>query len=92
MPKGGVLNIETGQNNGSVTISISDTGTGIPQDRLKDIFKPFYTTKEKTGTGLGLHIVKTLVEQNGGKISVDSEVGEGTKFTLKFPVTIGVET
>jgi len=76
-------NIEP-RNDSVVEITISDTGSGIPKDQLKNIFKPFYTTKGKQGTGLGLHIVKTLVEQNGGKILVESEVGKGTKFTLLF--------
>jgi len=68
----------------AIEISIIDSGHGIPKDRLKHVFEPFYTTKQGRGTGLGLHIVKTLVEQNGGKISVESEVGEGTKFKLEF--------
>ncbi len=68
----------------AIEISISDSGCGIPKEQLKNIFKPFYTTKGKSGTGLGLHIVKTLVEQNGGKISVQSEEGKGTAFLLSF--------
>lgn len=67
-----------------VMVSIADTGHGIPKEQLKNIFKPFYTTKGKSGTGLGLHIVKTLVEQNGGKISVQSEERKGTAFLLSF--------
>jgi len=68
----------------SVMVSIIDSGHGIPKDRLKHVFEPFYTTKQGRGTGLGLHIVKTLVEQNGGKISVESEMGRGTTFKLIF--------
>lgn len=83
MPNGGTLTITAKQ---SLEITISDTGTGIAKDELKNIFKPFYTTKQKTGTGLGLHIVKTLVEQNNGKISVESEMGKGTIFSLTFKV------
>ena len=67
-------------------VPISDAGVGIPKDQLKDIFKPFYTTKQKSGTGLGLYIVKTLVEQNKGKIEVKSEVGKGTRFVMKFQI------
>lgn len=90
MPDGGALTIEAcviaspvGAKQ-SMKITISDTGHGIPKDQLKDIFKPFYTTKQKTGTGLGLYIVKTLVEQNKGKIEVVSELGKGTTFNLLF--------
>lgn len=68
----------------AIEISVIDSGHGISKENLKNIFKPFYSTKGKQGTGLGLHIVKTLVEQNGGKISVESEVGKGTKFKLEF--------
>ena len=70
----------------TLNVSVADTGTGIPKDELKNIFKPFYTTKQKSGTGLGLYIVKTLVEQNGGKINVESCAGQGAMFRLKFPV------
>ncbi len=72
------------QDDNFVEIVIADTGTGIPKDQLKDIFKPFYTTKQKSGTGLGLYIVKTLVEQNKGKIEVESELNKGTRFILNF--------
>lgn len=67
-----------------VEIRISDTGPGIPSDRLSKIFEPFFTTKQ-SGTGLGLYITKQLVERNKGKISVESKPNEGTHFILKFP-------
>ncbi len=75
---------ERSEGEGGIEVIISDSGTGISKENLKNIFKPFYSTKGKQGTGLGLHIVKTLVEQNGGKISVASEVGKGTQFKLEF--------
>lgn len=88
MPGGGRLTIsaksEIRNTKSEIIITISDSGCGIPKDRLKRVFEPFYTTKTGRGTGLGLHIVKTLVEQNGGKISVESEVGKGTQFKLEF--------
>lgn len=69
-----------------VIIEISDSGVGIPEDGLDRIFEPYYTTKqERGGTGLGLAIVKELVERNAGRISVKSELGKGTTFTLEFP-------
>jgi len=75
-------------NGNKLKIDIKDTGPGIPQDKLDEIFNPFYTTKDPgKGTGLGLFIVRQLVERNGGRISVQSEVGKGTTFVLTFPVT-----
>jgi signal transduction histidine kinase len=68
-------------------ISIGDTGPGIPQEHMRKIFEPFYTTKPPgKGTGLGLHSVRSLVQQYGGKILIDSVVGEGTTFHLEFPL------
>jgi len=64
-------------------IKVIDNGVGIPQDKLKDIFYPFYTTK-KGGTGLGLFVVHKLVKDNGGMIEVESELNNGTTFTLYF--------
>jgi signal transduction histidine kinase len=66
---------------GQVIITISDNGPGIPTDKLKEVFRPFYTTKAE-GTGLGLYITKQLVEKIRGRIDVHSEVGRGTTFTV----------
>ena len=67
-----------------VEISVTDTGSGIPADRLAAIFDDFVTTKRR-GLGLGLAISKRIVEQLDGTIAVESEVGRGTSFTLRFP-------
>ena len=67
-----------------VEVSVEDTGSGIPPDRLAAIFDDFVTTKRR-GLGLGLAISKRIVEQLDGTIAVESEVGRGTKFTLRFP-------
>jgi signal transduction histidine kinase len=83
--KGGRLSLNVYQPNGKVIVEISDTGMGIPKDNQKRIFEPFYSTKAENGSGLGLFITKQLVERNGGKISVKSKLGEGTKFTLTLP-------
>lgn len=70
-----------------MTAEISDTGCGIPRALLNKIFDPFFTTKEPgVGTGLGLSIAYQIVAKYGGKISVDSVEGQGTTFTIQFPV------
>jgi len=94
MPNGGELRVGTnfirdegaGQN-GIVEIYIRDTGCGIPEERLRDIFVD-YTTTKKRGLGLGLAISKKLMQEMGGAIEVESEVGKGTIFTLRFPVNV----
>jgi len=67
--------------------SVSDTGKGIPPEIMKDIFKPFKTTKPK-GTGLGLTIVKKIADAVGGTVGVESEPGKGTTFTVRVPATL----
>ncbi len=95
MPSGGVLRVATdvekptGTNNGCVHVTIEDTGQGIPEEHIKSIFGPFFTTKP-TGTGLGLSIVKRIVQSHHSSIDVESRVGEGTRFTVSIP--IGPET
>jgi signal transduction histidine kinase len=70
--------------NYSVEIGIADSGPGIPREKLPQIFEPYFTTKEK-GSGLGLAIVKHNTELYGGTVGVESELGKGTRFILKFP-------
>jgi signal transduction histidine kinase len=77
----------------SVKISVKDTGVGIPEDKLKIIFDRFgqvekTLTRNKEGTGIGLSLVKTLVEIHGGSISVNSKLGEGSEFIVELPVTL----
>jgi signal transduction histidine kinase len=73
-------------NDGHVEISISDTGHGIAPEHVAHIFDPFFTTKESGhGTGLGLSIAYGIVTKHGGTISVRSDVGKGTTFTMRFP-------
>jgi len=71
-----------------ISISIADTGPGIPEDDLPRIFEPFFTTKEEgKGTGLGLSLGYRIVETHGGTINVSSQIGEGTTFRIEFPLT-----
>jgi signal transduction histidine kinase len=80
------LGIETALNGeAQVEVSVSDTGTGIPNDRLKDIFKTFYTTKQQ-GTGLGLSIARTIVETYGGKIWAENRARGGAVFRFTLPL------
>jgi signal transduction histidine kinase len=71
----------------SLQISVSDTGIGIPPENLEKIFDAFYTTKPAgEGSGLGLYIVKQIIEKHQGCISVKSELGKGTTVFVKFPL------
>ncbi|MFN8059189.1 MAG: sensor histidine kinase [Vicinamibacterales bacterium] len=83
-PRGGRVTVGTRREGEVVHIAVSDTGCGIDRDRLQAIFDDFVTTKRR-GLGLGLAISRKIVEQLGGTISVASEVGVGTTFTLEFP-------
>ena len=85
MGQSGTLRVASRERDGFVELVLSDTGPGIPPERLAHIFDPFFTTKEK-GTGLGLSVVYGVVQKHEGTISVDSEVGRGTAFTIRLPV------
>jgi two-component system, NtrC family, sensor kinase len=71
---------------GWIRVLIADTGTGIPVELQRSIFEPFVTTKGEKGTGLGLWIVKGIVQNHAGKIGVSSKPGRGTVFKLDLPV------
>ena len=89
MPGGGTLTIRTSLVHGAgsdlVRIAISDTGHGIPPERLNNIFRPFFTTRDEGGTGLGLYISHNIVHNHGGSIVVESTVGVGSTFTILLP-------
>jgi signal transduction histidine kinase len=86
-PDGGRMLVEsTAHNDHEVAIIISDTGPGIPDGAQDTIFEPYFTTKKPgEGTGLGLFVTRKLVENLGGKITVSSEPGQGTAFTITLP-------
>ena len=84
MPEGGTLTIRGMSTSRELSLTIADTGTGIPRDTLKKIFLPFFTTKD-TGVGLGLALVHKIVLSHGGRIDVRSSEGQGTTFTVVLP-------
>lgn len=86
MPRGGELGISTNNINSSIIVNIRDTGMGIPEENLNRIYKPFFTTKEKKGTGLGLTVCYGIVQEHLGSISVKSAPGKGTNFSIKLPI------
>ncbi len=88
MPRGGVLSVSThfDPERSLVTIEISDTGVGIPEEDLERIFEPFFTTKAETkGVGLGLSVAYGIIRQHHGEIRVQSEVGRALSFALQLP-------
>lgn len=87
MDRGGALRVSATKTGDQVRIEISDTGQGMPPDVLSKVFDPFFTTKEfGKGTGLGLTVVKGIIEEHGGTIFLESRVGEGTTATILLPV------
>src|SRR5205085_2029004 len=81
------ISVKVRQREETVVVEVSDTGCGIPQDIMARIFDPFFTTKPVgVGTGLGLSICHNIVASVGGDITVDSQVGRGTTFTVSLPI------
>jgi signal transduction histidine kinase len=85
MPQGGTLRLATYREDGTLAVQVSDTGVGIKPEHLPQLFEPLFTTKAR-GIGLGLAVCKTLVENHGGSIRVESVVGRGTTFTVTLPL------
>ncbi len=89
----GLITIRTMIEDGSVVVEVEDNGKGMDQRTQKQVFDPFFTTKRaKGGTGLGLSIAYKIIEEHGGSISVTSEPGSGTAFTIRFPVRAVADT
>jgi signal transduction histidine kinase len=98
MPRGGRLRLELRANPRTqmAEIRVGDTGIGIPPERMRLIFEPFYTTKEPDenghgGNGLGLSVCRQIVEQHHGRMRVESVVGKGSTFTVKLPLRVKEE-
>ncbi len=84
----GKIRVTTQRTGNEIHVSIADNGRGIPPERIKHIFEPFYTTKAPGhGTGLGLSVCHQIISQHGGHIEVNSQVGKGTEFTVVLPVS-----
>ncbi len=85
MPGGGSLTVATVGSDGYVKIEFTDTGSGMPEEVKRKIFEPFMTYGKKHGTGLGMAIVKKVIDDHKGKIEIDSEVGKGTTIRIFLP-------
>ncbi|MGD0171846.1 MAG: ATP-binding protein [Halobacteriota archaeon] len=85
MPDGGTVCVMTKNNGQSASINVADTGMGIPRENIRKLFEPLFTTKSR-GVGLGLAIVKSVIEAHGGTITVESDVGRGSKFCIALPL------
>jgi signal transduction histidine kinase len=90
MPRGGEITAATCVEEGKAVVSISDNGIGIPQENLKKIFNPYFSTKQQ-GFGLGLSIAQDIVHKHDGKLTVKSERGRGTEFAVHLPLGAGNE-
>jgi len=85
MEGGGELMVQTSVDGETITIRITDTGSGIPPEELDNIFRVYYSTK-KTGTGLGLPTARRIIQEHGGELSLESEPGRGTQVCISLPV------
>jgi two-component system cell cycle sensor histidine kinase/response regulator CckA len=90
MPNGGEIRISTELRYPTVELCVSDRGSGIPPEVMAKMFEPFFTTKESgKGTGLGLSLVHAIITQAGGKVDVETALGKGTTFRIRFPLHWG---
>jgi signal transduction histidine kinase len=86
MTEGGVVRVEAHRDADELRISVADQGAGISPENQARIFDPFYTTKGARGAGLGLSITHSLITAGGGTIDVESELGAGSVFHIRFPL------
>jgi signal transduction histidine kinase len=95
-PAGGIITVRVRQEEAWIVLEVSDTGVGIPADKLTRVFDRFYqvngsASRRFGGMGLGLALVKEIVEAYGGRVMVTSHVGQGSTFTALLPMVAGVE-
>jgi PAS domain S-box-containing protein len=86
MPEGGTITMACRQEDSAVVLSVSDTGTGIPEEVRRKVFDPFFSTKASKGSGLGLSVTMGIITKHGGSIDVESTQGEGTTFHIRLPI------
>ena len=86
MDGAGAIRVEVGAHGDCAFVSVTDTGRGIPEQQLSQIFRPFYTTRGN-GTGLGLSLARRIVEEHHGTIHVTSAVGKGSRFEMRIPIS-----
>jgi two-component system sensor kinase FixL len=85
MNDGGLIKVTADIGQASITFHVTDTGTGISPENLQQVLEPLFTTKAR-GMGLGLSITRTIVEKNQGKLSVESELGVGSRFSIELKI------
>jgi signal transduction histidine kinase len=93
-PNGGCVEVDVANTNNTITVSVRDTGIGIPADRLEEIFEPFHqldgsSTRKYGGTGIGLALMNRIIDAHMSKIGVSSQDGQGSKFSFSLPVLQG---
>jgi signal transduction histidine kinase len=81
----GVVRLSVSEQNDTVVFEVADTGCGMEPEIRQKLFTNFFTTKGLAGTGLGLLVTRKLVHEHGGRISVESKPGEGSRFRMEFP-------
>ncbi|MFQ5808313.1 MAG: ATP-binding protein, partial [Armatimonadota bacterium] len=88
-PPDGEIRVSACEERGQAVVRVQDNGEGIPEEALPKIWDPFFTTRGRAGTGLGLDICRRIVAAHGGTVEVESEAGKGTTFTVKIPMRRG---
>ncbi|MGH7134563.1 MAG: sensor histidine kinase, partial [Pirellulales bacterium] len=86
LPKGGSLAISAQADGDSVAVTVADSGGGIARENLERILEPLYSTKAR-GIGLGLAITRSILDKHGGRLNVESELGVGSRFTVRLPAS-----